>query len=128
MKKSKMIPKFAAVIMAALCLMLCSFAVSAAADAEPAGETAAVSEGADYTALSPSKKSSKNPVKIVVISLAISVLATGITVFLIYNSYKNNGKTEPYPYNQKAPLDLKLVEDIHVDTQIRRTRIERNNN
>ena len=66
--------------------------------------------------------------KTVLISMGISAAITLIVVFAIYYGYKSNGKTEPYPYNKKAPLDLSVSEDIHVDTDVTRRKIEKNNN
>lgn len=60
-------------------------------------------------------------------ALSISVLVSLLSVFSIYRSYKSNGKTEPYPYNNKAPLDLKVSEDVLVDTDVRRRKIEKDN-
>lgn len=55
----------------------------------------------------------------------ISTIGTIVTVAMIYRGYKYNGRTEPYPYSRKAPLELTDSEDILIDTQIRRERIER---
>ncbi len=56
----------------------------------------------------------------------ISTIGTIVIVMWIYSGYKFNGRTEPYPYNRKAPLELIDGEDILIDRQIRRERIERN--
>ena len=85
----------------------------------------------DNTASSKNSSSKKKEVswpKIILISLGISALVTGITVFYIYNGYKNNGKTEPYKYNEKAPLELSEMMDTLVDVRVTKRHIERNNN
>jgi len=56
----------------------------------------------------------------------ISTIGTIVIVMWIYSGYKYNGKTEPYPYNRKAPLELTDSEDVLIDRQIKRERIERN--
>lgn len=56
----------------------------------------------------------------------ISTIGTIVIVALIYRGYKYNGRTEPYPYSRKAPLELTDSEDVLIDRQIRRERIERN--
>lgn len=76
---------------------------------------------------SPKKKEVSWP-KIILISLAISAVVTGVTVFFIYNSYKNNGKTEPYKFTEKAPLDLSEKTDSLVDVRVTKRRIEQNKN
>ena len=56
----------------------------------------------------------------------ISTIGTIVIVIWIYSGYKFNGQTEPYPYSRKAPLELTGSEDVLIDRQIRRERIERN--
>lgn len=70
-----------------------------------------------------SKNKSRDWAKIILISVGVSAVITLIWVLSIYHSYKTNGRTEPYPYNQKAPLELKLSEDILIDTNVERKKI-----
>ncbi len=74
------------------------------------------------------KDKSVSWVKIILISFGISAVVTGITVYFIYNGYKHNGKTEPYEYTKKAPLDLTDSQDELVDVRVTSVHIERNNN
>jgi len=83
---------------------------------------------ADTKNNSPKKQKSVSWGKIIAVSIIVSAIATLITVFMIFNGYKHNGKSEPYPYDKKAPLELTDSEDILVDTDIRRERRERNDN
>lgn len=75
-----------------------------------------------------SKNKSVNWVKVILISVAISLLVTGVTVFFIYRGYKHNGETEPYEFTKKAPLELTEKEDTLVDVRITTRRIESDNN
>ena len=109
--------------------VLCIFAVISVfpAAVNAAGDqTAAVTESS--SAQAKNEKNSSDLLKTILIALGISVAATGITVFLIAHGYKTNGKTEPYPYNKKAPLDLSVNEDIHVDTRLEKRKKEKNDN
>lgn len=108
--------------------ILCIFAVISVF---PATVSAAVDESPAVTTVSTEKtekKSSSDLVKDILIALGISVAVTGITVFLIAHSYKTNGKSEPYPYNKKAPLSLTRSEDDHIDTRLEKRRKEKNDN
>lgn len=79
------------------------------------------------TKSSSSKQKSPNWVKIILISLGISLAVTGVAVWLIYRSYKYNGMTEPYEFKNKAPLDLKEREDALIDVHVTSVHINRNN-
>lgn len=126
MKKRRMQLFFSMMIMAVLSLSLFSFSASAAQD------TLAQNDDAPQivqTAKSTSTKSSSGITgKTIAIAIGVSVVGTGITVFLIWNSYKTNGQSEPYTYKKNAPLELSSAEDIHVDTIVNRRKIERDNN
>lgn len=63
---------------------------------------------------------------VIIVAVVVSVLVTGITVIVIWSRYKTNGMTEPYPYNQKAPLRLTEADDILIDTRVTKTRINKN--
>ena len=67
----------------------------------------------------------KDWLKIILIALGISVVATGITVYIIYRGYKYNGMTEPYEYKNKAGLDLAVREDNLVDVHVTSVHINR---
>ncbi len=127
MKKRRMQIFFSMMIMAVLSLSLFSFSASAAQD------TLAQDDGTPQivqTAKSTSSKKSSSGItgKTIAIAIGVSVVGTGITVFLIWHSYKTNGQSEPYTYKKNAPLQLTSSEDIHVDTIVNRRKIERNNN
>ena len=77
---------------------------------------------------SESKKKSVDWVKVILISVAISAVVTGITVFVIYRGYKHNGETEPYEFTKKAPLELTGQEDTLVDVRVTTRTINRDNN
>ena len=51
-------------------------------------------------------------------SLLVSVIGSAVAVGIVFSRYKFNGKTEPYPYNKKAPLTLSKSEDVHIDTRL----------
>lgn len=74
-----------------------------------------------------SKDNDDNPSmgQIIVVAVVAGAVVTGIAVFLIYRSYKTNGMTEPYPYNQKAPLQLTEANDVLVDTRVTKVRINK---
>lgn len=62
--------------------------------------------------------------KVIGIGLVFSIVVTAATIFFIYRSYKTNGMTEPYPYNQKAPLQLTDAEDRFVDKTVVKIKIK----
>ncbi len=138
----KYIVKPTVLLLTVMFMMLFALGVSAASysEASPIDSDLVISEvydsGDNYADIeltakkSKSQKEKKEPdlMKTVLISMGISAAITLIVVFAIYYGYKSNGKTEPYPYNKKAPLDLSVSEDIHVDTDVTRRKIEKNNN
>lgn len=85
----------------------------------------------DYRGERPSSSSEirtpkpKNWLMIIGCTIVIPAVAALVFVIGTISSYKHNGKTEPYPYNNKAPLELTEADDILVDTDIRRVRIQR---
>ncbi|MBQ8132820.1 MAG: hypothetical protein IJ192_00155 [Clostridia bacterium] len=128
MKRSKYIINILAVMAAfAAILMISSFAF-AAEDDDLGDNTTAAAQAEEYQELSSSRSEKPNMVRVVLISLGISVVVTGLTVHSIYRGYKYNGQTEPYQYSKKAPLQLTLAEDELIDTQVTKRRIERRNN
>ena len=61
-------------------------------------------------------------------SLLVSVIGSAVAVGIVLSRYKFNGRTEPYPYNKKAALELSASasQDVLIHTDIKRERIERN--
>ena len=95
--------------------------------------TAGETEGYDIVPLDTASSSSSegksvNWVKIILISLAISAVVTGIAIYMIYRGYKYNGMTEPYEFKHKAPLHLQEREDALIDVHVTSVHIEHNNN
>lgn len=123
--KKKLIMRFAAVMMIVTVLMSCSWAVYASS--ESSSSTASASSQVPTTGNSTDKEK-KNPVTTILISLGAGLAVSGIAVFIVASGYKNNGKSEPYPYNKKAPLDLRVRTDNLIDTKIEKKKIEKNNN
>lgn len=80
----------------------------------------------EYEVNESSKKNKKKDwVKIILVGLGISIVVTGITVYMIYRSYKYNGMTEPYEYKNKAPLELTEKEDQLVDVHVTKRHINK---
>lgn len=123
--KKKLIMRFAAVMIIVTVLMSCSWAVYASS--ESSSSTASASSQVPTTGNSTDKEK-KNPVTTILISLGAGLAVSGIAVFIVASGYKNNGKSEPYPYNKKAPLDLRVRTDNLIDTKIEKKKIEKNNN
>ena len=123
--KKKLIMRFAAVMMIVTVLMSCSWAVYASS--ESSSSTASASSQVPTTGNSTDKEK-KNPVTTILISLGAGLAVSGIAVVIAASGYKNNGKSEPYPYNKKAPLDLRVRTDNLIDTKIEKKKIEKNNN
>ncbi|MGN0470003.1 MAG: hypothetical protein ACI4GV_03710 [Acutalibacteraceae bacterium] len=134
MKNKKLLSRALLVVFAVFSVMIFSTAVCAATEDfdEPTVtiENAAVNDdGAAIVAVSKSSEKDKpNMGKVIGIAAGISIVVTGIVVFCIYNSYKTNGMTEPYQYNNKAPLNLTESRDVLVDTRITKRKIEKNDN
>lgn len=117
MINKKAIMKICVIMMAAAAMFMLSLTAFAADNDDD------YSAAAEYQTLSSS--SERSPGKIIGVTLGVSVGGTFLVVFKIYRGYKFNGKTEPYLYNKKAPLDLVESEDIHVDTKVDRRKINR---
>ena len=92
-KRRKAYLLFTLMIMAVLSLSVFSFTAFAASD-QPQENTAAVAEGTDagesYSLLKFEIGS-----KQILIAVGVSIIATGLTVFFIWHSYKTNGQSEP---------------------------------
>ena len=58
-------------------------------------------------------------------SVVVSIVGSVIAVLVVWGRYKFNGRTEPYPYTRKAPLELTDREDVLVDRYVKTERIER---
>ena len=124
-KRRKAYLLFTLMIMAVLSLSVFSFCAYAAEDQQQDNTSAAVQsvDAEENLSLLKFEISGKQ----ILIAVGVSILATGLTVFFIWNSYKTNGQSEPYTYKKKAPLQLSDAEDLHVDTIVNRRKIERNN-
>ncbi len=117
---------FSLMIMAVVSLSLFSLSASAASATDMESNSSAQVQ---QIAKSSSKSKSVDiNGKTIAIAVGASIVITGITVFLIWHSYKTNGQSEPYTYKKNAPLELTHSEDVHVDTIVNRRKIERNNN
>lgn len=134
MKNKKLLSRALLVVFAVFSVMIFSTAVCAATENfdEPTVtvENAAVNDddAAIVTVSKSSEADKPNMGKVIGIAAGISIVVTGIVVFCIYNSYKTNGMTEPYQYNNKAPLNLTESRDVLVDTKITKEKIEKNDN
>lgn len=145
MKKKHFLSSSAAVLAAAAAISICTMGVFAVENTAPetnitpAIQTEAYSEynDTDFYIQAVNKKSgessnqkekSVNRANIILISFGISALVTGITIYVIYSGYKHNGRTEPYEYTKKAPLELTEEQDDLVDVRVTSVRIERNDN
>ena len=111
-------------VMAALAFGVCTVNAAQPDDILPSVQQTAYDDGYydDYETSS----GSVNWFKVGGGAFLISTIGTIVIVGWIYSGYKFNGRTEPYPYNRKAPLELTDSEDVLIDRQIRRERIERN--
>ncbi len=121
MIKKKIFMKLAVLVFAVTFLAFCSVAVYAAPASGSSGNSTTSSA-------SSSKTKDKNIVKDILCSVGIGVLGGGISVGVVFFRYKTNGRSEPYPYNKKAPLSLTSSEDVHIDTKLEKHKIEKQNN
>ena len=64
----------------------------------------------------------------VIVGFGVAVVGTAIFIFVNINGYKNNGKTEPYPFTSKAPLELTVKDDVLINKEVTSRKIESNNN
>ena len=119
MKKKQLLIKTIFVLCIFAVISVFPMAVNAAPDDGASAQVITVSTD------SKSKKDSSDLVKDILIALGISLAVSGITVVVIACRYKFNGRTEPYPYNRKAALELSASEDVLIHTDIKRERIER---
>jgi len=122
----KFMTLFFVTVMTAAVLIFGACAVSAAQpdDTSPSIQQTAYDD--DYYYDDYAQARPVNWFKVVGGAFLVSTIGTIVIVAIIYGGYKFNGRTEPYPYTRKAPLELTGTEDILVDTQIRRERIDRN--
>ncbi|MGN0538187.1 MAG: hypothetical protein ACI4M3_09455 [Acutalibacteraceae bacterium] len=67
----------------------------------------------------------KNMGKIILFSAIFAVVCGGVSVVAVYLRYKNNGKSEPYPYNNKSTLSLSESSDLLVDTRVTSVKINK---
>jgi len=100
-------------------------AVCAYDDAECINDPSVQQTAYDYYENNSSYRMGTNWGRAIGTSVLVSVIGSVVVVAFVFSRYKFHGRTEPYPYNRKAPLELTGSEDILIDTQIRRERIER---
>ena len=140
MRKTISIAALIAVLMM-ICSMFClSFAVNAADDADaPVVVTVDIDKGEqtvqtdadsspEIVKVKKSSGGSHNIVRAVIVGLVIGVVGAAIFIFVNISGYKNNGQSEPYPFNSKAPLDLKLHDDVLINTEVTKRKLQNNNN
>lgn len=128
MKSKKIRLFFSMLVMAVLAFSLFSLSAYAADADVQSDNVSAQNVQSDTQELTLLKGDFEITGKTVAIAVGVSILATGITVFLIWHGYKTNGQSEPYTYKKNAPLQLTQSEDVHVDTIVNRRKIERNRN
>ncbi len=133
MKNKKFITKLFIAVLAAVMMIFATTAVCAYDDAECINDPS-VQQTAydyyddyydDYYENNSSYRMRTNWGRAIGTSVLVSVIGSVVVVAFVFGRYKFHGRTEPYPYNRKAPLELTGSEDILIDTQIRRERIER---
>lgn len=130
MKNKKILSRAIITLFAVFSILMFSTVSFAAYDYETDVNTMVTSESDDTYSVENMSRDyhDDNPDmgKVIIVAIAVSALVTGITVFIICHSYKTNGMTEPYPYNQKAPLQLTEADDMLVDTKVTKVRINKN--
>lgn len=126
MKNKKLLSRAILILFTILSIMMFSTAVCAASDTAVTQKAVVnYDDNAEIVTMSSDSDSDKpDMTKVILIAAGISIVVTGITVVCIYISYKTNGKTEPYQFGSKAPLDLKESSDILVDTRITKVKIK----
>ena len=126
MKNKKFITKLFIAVLAAVMMIFVTTAVCAYDDAECINDPSVQQTAYDYyDENNSSYRMRTNWGRAIGTSVLVSVIGSVVVVAFVFGRYKFHGRTEPYPYNRKAPLELTGSEDILIDTQIRRERIER---
>ena len=125
MKNKKFITKLFIAVLAAVMMIFVTTAVCAYDDAECINDPSVQQTAYDYYENNSSYRMRTNWGRAIGTSVLVSVIGSVVVVAFVFGRYKFHGRTEPYPYNRKAPLELTGSEDILIDTQIRRERIER---
>ncbi len=125
MKNKKFITKLFIAVLAAVMMIFVTTAVCAYDDAECINNPSVQQTAYDYYENNSSYRMGTNWGRAIGTSVLVSVIGSVVVVAFVFGRYKFHGRTEPYPYNRKAPLELTGSEDILIDTQIRRERIER---
>lgn len=125
MKNKKFITKLFIAVLAAVMMIFVTTAVCAYDDAECINDPSVQQTAYDYYENNSSYRMGTNWGRAIGTSVLVSVIGSVVVVAFVFGRYKFHGRTEPYPYNRKAPLELTGSEDILIDTQIRRERIER---
>lgn len=125
MKPAEYIKRGFFLLCAVLVLCFGSLCVSAAGESSAADSSSSSSSQTQSPKEKKKKEKTPDLGRAIIIGLVAAVVVDGVAVFLIFNGYKNNGKTEPYPYSQKAPLNLTKREDVLVDTTVEKRKIEK---
>ena len=125
MKNKKFITKLFIAVLAAVMMIFATTAVCAYDDAECINNPSVQQTAYDYYENNSSYRMRTNWGRAIGTSVLVSVIGSVVVVAFVFGRYKFHGRTEPYQYNRKAPLELTGSEDILIDTQIRRERIER---
>lgn len=128
MIKNKVV-KLTVLLMTAFSVMIFSSAIVFAADinsySENSDNTVSLMEYDKRTESNHTEREQKNMSRIILTAAGVSIVVTAFAVFSIWNSYKTNGQSEPYPYDDKAPLQITDSDDILVDTHVERKLIKR---
>ena len=125
MKNKKFITKLFIAVLAAVMMIFATTAVCAYDDAECINDPSVQQTAYDYYENNSSYRMETNWGRAIGTSVLVSVIGSVVVVAFVFGRYKFHGRTEPYQYNRKAPLELTGSEDILIDTQIKRERIER---
>lgn len=131
----KRVTSYAAVLYVMLMILsFCCFApaVCAAGDDaadEPQITTAAASADQSELELTEvSRKRNSGGGRFIVFGFIAAPLAAGVFALITINGYKNNGKTEPYPFTSKAPLELTEKNDFLINTEVTKRKLNNNSN
>lgn len=110
-------------MMIAAVLFVCPLMASAAA-APAKAEVTDITDEPSVSTMAKKTSSDGDLGECIAVGAIVGIVVGGICVLAVYLRYKNNGKSEPYPYENKSTLDLKTSNDILIDTHVSRTRID----
>lgn len=121
MKKNKFF-KLTVPIMIAALLFICPLMVSATSTEADMS----ITEEPSVSMMSKKSSSHGDLGQCIAVGAIVGIVVGGFGVLAVYLRYKNNGKSEPYPYENKSMLDLKISNDILIDTHVSRVKINKN--